>query len=298
MQSLPVSRALAVVLLLLWPVPSRAQEGAVAVTTPVWSHRIRSGATGRDYRLIVSVPDSYWHSDTAHYAVLYVLDGNDEFPLAVQTLRKLRAAHALPELIVIGVGYAVGFSDDPTGFRWADYTPTPDPKADVEWEAKRSNRQGATLQSGDGPRFLAALKTEIIPFIEARYRTTTDRGLWGHSLGALFGVYAMLTEPGLFRRYAISSPSLWWNSGDTFALEAAFARSHPALNVRAFLSVGGNEEREMIAGVDSLTHALASRRYPGFAMTAQTFKGADHATVVQGALSASLRFLYADVPRR
>jgi predicted alpha/beta superfamily hydrolase len=54
---------------------------------------------------------------------------------------------------------------------------------------------GDAKGSGEGPKFLAFLKSELIPLIEANYRADPARRiLGGHSFGGLFTLYAMFTD--------------------------------------------------------------------------------------------------------
>lgn len=64
---------------------------------------------------------------------------------------------------------------------------------------------------------------------------------WGSSLGGLFGAWVLLNEPSTFRRYRLSSPSLWWDGGVIFQHEAAYAQSHD-LTARVLVSVGELEQ--------------------------------------------------------
>jgi predicted alpha/beta superfamily hydrolase len=262
-------------------------------------HEFRSKETGRDYRLFVSLPESYTASDTVRYTVLYVLDGNGFFGLSTETHRLLRLRADVPELIIVGIGYPVSSFSETSIPRWWDYTPSADPPADSLRAIQLGSRaRGGKLHSGGGPQFVAILRDEIIPFIEASYRTTRDRGLFGDSLGGLLAAYILVTTPELFSRYALSSPSLWWNNGDIFAREAAYFRTHPALNARLFLSVGGDEEKDrMVAPVDRLARILDERHYVGLIMSTHVFEGEDHVSVGPAAVSRSMRFLYSPPPR-
>jgi hypothetical protein len=58
-----------------------------------------------------------------------------------------------------------------------------------------------------------------------------DDAYFGHSLGGLFGTYALLAEPTRFRRYGVGSPSLWWDHGAIFEHEAAYGRRYPSLEI-------------------------------------------------------------------
>ncbi len=58
-------------------------------------------------------------------------------------------------------------------------------------------------------QFLAALKQEIIPFVEANYPVDPgERSLYGFSSGGFFVLYALFHEPGHFRRYIAGSADL------------------------------------------------------------------------------------------
>src|SRR5256714_2135021 len=272
----------------------------VQVTIPSSrQHEFHSTRTGRDYRLFVSLPESYTASDTIRYPVLYVLDGNGFFGLATETHRLLRLRAEIPELIIVGVGYPVSSFSETSIPRWMDYTPSGDPTADSLRATQLGSRaSGGKLRSGGGPQFVAILRDEIIPFVEASYRTTHDRGLFGDSFGGLLAAYILLTSPELFSRYAVSSPSLWWNNGDIFAREAAYFRTHPALNARLFLSVGADEEKDrMVATVDRLVRILGERHYAGLIMSTHVFEGEDHLSAGPAAVSRSMRFLYPAPPR-
>lgn len=274
---------------------SVAAAQTVQVTIPSSrQHEFHSARTGRNYRLFVSLPESYAASDTVRYPVLYVLDGNGFFGLATETHRLLRLRAQVPELIIVGIGYPVSFFSETSIPRWTDYTPSADSAADSLRATQLGSRAtGGKFRSGGGTQFVTILRDEIIPFVEATYRTTHDRGLFGDSLGGLLAAYILVTTPELFSRYALSSPSLWWNSGDIFAREAAYSKTHLALDARLFLSVGGDEERDrMVSTVDRLARILGERHYTGLVMSTHVFDGENHVSVGPAAVSRSMRFLY------
>ncbi len=64
--------------------------------------------------------------------------------------------------------------------------------------------------SADFRRYIAE---EVIPLVEARYRTDGNRGVIGESLAGLFIVESALAEPGLFR--TITPPSARAYGGTT-----------------------------------------------------------------------------------
>jgi uncharacterized protein len=77
---------------------------AVRNPTPTEIRPLSSTYVGQEYRLFISVPASYATSDTV-YPVLYLLDGNLTYPLVRPIVEILQVAEAVPEVILVGIGY-------------------------------------------------------------------------------------------------------------------------------------------------------------------------------------------------
>jgi LPXTG-motif cell wall-anchored protein len=234
---------------------------------------------GRDYKISVALPANYDDSGAA-YRVLYVTDANAEFGIAVETAR-LNA----PGTMVVGIGY-----DDPgQGFaasgvrRTLDLTPT---------------EITADVPTGGAPEFLDFLRSELVPHIESEFHVDpADRALMGHSFGGLFATYAMLHNDGLFQRFVIASPSIWWDDRTILDMEAAYADANDALDARVFLSVGELEETTsgfpMTSDMTNFARTLQSRAYDGLELGATVFPDETHLSVIGAAFSRGLRFIYA-----
>jgi hypothetical protein len=276
------------------PAVGHGQDPALVAIPATRAFELESKINGRDYRLFVSLPESYVDGDTTRYPVLFVLDGNALFGLATDTHRALRIFGEVAEIIIVGIGYDARFFMDTFVPRWTDYTPSRDVSADTSF-ARRflSNRSDSTLRSGGGAQFLKVLRQEVIPFVDTRFRTTRDRGLWGHSFGGLFALHVLFEQPDLFTRYAISSPSLWWNQREIIEREANYARDHKVLPARVYLSVGSQEEDQLF---ESFSAALKARGYEQFVLLSHVFEGETHASVVPATVSRSLRFLHGITP--
>lgn len=271
-----------------------------AYMADVRSFLMTSRETGQVYQISVALPDGYRRRQ-APCPVLYVLDANAEFGTVVETARLLAFGRAIPDLVVVGIGYpkpGQGFRAANVG-RTLDLTPTADPEW-IRTSAKDSMPQPVPVPggSGGGQRFLGFLETRLIPLIERRYNVShDDRALAGHSFGGLFATYALLKGDGAFRRFVIGSPSLWWDHQTMFAMEDAYALSGRPLRARVFLSSGALEDgtggHQMTSDFKTFADRLKSRDYPGLELRTHVFEGEDHGSVLGATLSRGLRFIYA-----
>lgn len=180
------------------------------------------------------------------------------------------------------------FFPETIGSRYHDLTPTHRP----ELHREQSARFGFDVRSGGAPEFLRFLREEAIPFVDANYRTTGDRSLWGHSLGGLFALYTLFESPELFQRYGISSASLHFSEEALFAQEAAYADAHRALPARVFVSLG-SEEEDISLSTARLIDVLQKREYENLAVGSQAFQDETHVSVFPAAFTRGVRFLYA-----
>jgi uncharacterized protein len=235
-----------------------------------------SSVVGQEFSIPVWLPPSYAESDRT-YPVLYVLDANICFGMAVDVVTSLLFGQEIPEIIVVGIGYPIQSYADWLKLRARDLTPT---------------AMDEIPGSGGADRFLSFLRTELLPFIETSYRAdSTDRAIAGYSYGGLFVLYALLSQPGIFRRYAASSPFVEWDGQFLLKLEADFASRHRALAARLFMSTGSLEEDA--AGIKNTEAILRARNYAGFHQEFLVFDGETHLSVVAPALVRSVKSIFA-----
>jgi len=233
-----------------------------------------SVSTGRSYNLYVRKPADYNKGTQSKYPVIYLLDGQWDFKLLDSVVGGLVYDKWMPDVMVVGITYS-GDHPDYDALRAMDYTPTP----------------GVASGSGDGPKFLNFLKTELIPFIEANYRGDPARRiLGGHSLGGLFTLYAMFTDPSSFWGYLAGSPAIPWDDGFLVKQEAAFAKNHSDLPVRLFYGVGGAES--LVTPGVSFVRTLSMRKYTNLHWDARVIEGERHAGVKPEFYERGLRFLF------
>lgn len=195
---------------------------------------IHAPAIGDSLFLRISVPETYADSVSQRYPVVYLLDANLYFDIMAATFHRYSEVGLLPPAILVGVGYKNFAAMD--SLRARDYT---FPRALPEYEMNVSD---------GGAGFYAALTEQIIPELDAAYRTDTSRRiLLGHSLGGYFVLYAL--QQGLavktapFSGYVAASPSADYNRGYILnALRNTVANK--AAKPLLFVAFGGLEDAE------------------------------------------------------
>lgn len=222
--------------------------------------RLTSSIDGQEYVLYVSLPAAYADPNRT-FPVLYLLDAQWDFPMAVGVVESLSDDGFVPPLIIVGITWG-GANPDYGYLRFKDLTPT------------NSTR---IPQSGNGPNFLRFVKHELIPFVESRYRTTkSERTIMGNSLGGTFELYVLFTEPALFRRYVVSSPNLTLGGG-LATFEAGYAAKHSDLPARLALDVG-ELEGPHVGQVQHLDSVLNARKYQGLELETFMIQGTGHSS--------------------
>ncbi|MDT9600729.1 alpha/beta hydrolase [Sphingosinicella rhizophila] len=217
-------------------------------------HEMEASANGESYRIFVGGPASPFvggaEADQGQkYPVIYVLDGKLGFAMVHAQCQVLSALGQLPPVYVVGIGYAgdESFFEKDVVHRYRDLTP--DAGGALERAMLGLNtvsRDGEKGAPGGGPAFLAFLRDELKPAIEAAYPVDPgDATLLGNSLGGLFPSWILFNQPELFQRYVIISPSWWWNDYEMWRWEQAYADRHDDLAAKVFVAAGGLETLEL-----------------------------------------------------
>jgi hypothetical protein len=226
-----------------------------------------------DFYLYISLPDDYDQSDKK-YPVLYLLDGDVAFGMAASIARYLQFGNAIPELIIVGIGYGA-LKKNEGNMRSRDYT-----------ISARRGRSG----TGGALKFREFLKEELIPYIENTYRTVpNDRTISGYSLGSLFAIYTLFTEPGLFNRYIVGSPHLSWDEYRIFTVQEEAFNKFDDIKAKVFISVGSEEDEEKYFNpIDEMVTLITEKGYDSLKMETKVFDGGTHLICPPEALTYGL----------
>ncbi|SMG48999.1 alpha/beta hydrolase [Paenibacillus aquistagni] len=250
------------------------------------SFTVISKHTGREYKIFVYVPAK--PAPQEGYPILYALDGNAYFGSLAEAMR-MQSRHPLgldPGMIV-GIGYD---SDEPfvAARRFYDFT------TQAAEDSKRPDGSPWPETGGAEP-FLTFIVEELQPLIEARYSVDAKRrGLFGHSLGGLFTLFALRQQPAAFLTYVAGSPSIWWNGQ---AMLTCYQDWLPvlqdgAIKARLLLSIGSEEKPSMIEDAKHLNEMVQSYTAKGIESTFDLIEGEGHVSVIHPMISRMFRLLF------
>jgi predicted alpha/beta superfamily hydrolase len=272
-------RAAAAVILLALSAVAHAEAYTVPNTQVI---DLSSKQTGADYRLFVALPSDYDKSRKT-YPVVYMLDADYSFALVRNVVQHFVEREDLPPMILVAIAYPGSATNRETykKNRTRDYTPAHAPDGGYGAEYQKL--------SGGGSKFRSFIATDVIPLIDRRFRTRpNDRTIIGHSYGGLFATYVLLTEPALFKRYIIVSPSLWYANRIALTMEEAAAGSGIRPDARVFFAVGALESSMMSDDLTELFRRLRRRNNPKLDVTMRMFEGERHNSVFPVAVTRGL----------
>jgi predicted alpha/beta superfamily hydrolase len=204
--------------------------------------------------LRILVPANYFSPHNTHrsYPVLYMQDGQNLFDQATsyagewhmdETVEHLVGGFKIPPMFVVGI-------DNGGDKRSPEYLPYPDQHNDREGVSDEKSVHGK-----DYARFVV---TEVMPFIEKRYRVSAgamNTGIGGSSYGAVIALYTALQYPGTFGHLLVESPPLWIGN-DQLLKDVQKAKVLPR---KMYVGIGTNEggkDSELSAEVVKLVQEL------------------------------------------
>lgn len=143
---------------------------------------------------------------------------------------------------------------------------------------------------GGSPAFRAFLRSELMPDVRRRYRTTDETAIVGESLAGLFVVETFLREPDLFDTCIAFDPSLWWNDGRLLAGASDMLRNRPAGSTRLYLA--HSDEPGLADVTRRLAGILKTGAFPGVEWHYEPLPGETHATIYHPAALRAFRLLF------
>jgi hypothetical protein len=230
---------------------------------------IDSKLLGERREYLVYTPPSYVDPESK-FPVLYLLDAEAHFHHVTGIVAFLADIGRIPPMIVVGVVNTE---------RTRDLTPS---------------RETHLATSGGAESFVRFLETELIPAIDARYRTHPYRILVGHSFGGLFATHVLVEHPQLFDAYVAASPSLDWGQG--LIVRRARERWKGGQRLDGFLYFSlGDEPKEITQSNEELAAFLGTRAPSGLVWAFEHMRGEGHLGTAHRTVYEGLNELFKDL---
>jgi pimeloyl-ACP methyl ester carboxylesterase len=252
---------------------SLVPSGSAGITKPTdmertSSYTFASKAMGQARALFIGLPKSFERTKRT-YPVLFVLDGEAQFPIAVTVASQLAAIGHIPEMIVVGIPNV----DEYNG-RVHDMTP---PGLSVSGSSKNEG----------GEQFLDFMEKELMPALESHFRANGMIVLEGHSSGGIIASYAAATRPAFRFVLALDTPA---RLGDHWIPQRLMEREKRA--DKGELRYVSLESR--YGWSDSTWNAFASAAPSNWRLSRQKLDHESHVSLPFVGLYVGLRTLFED----
>jgi len=250
-----------------------ACAGAQAQLLPAKQESVYSNILKQNRSIDVYLPAESEKDAAQRYETLYVLDGDWNTQIVVNTVTFMRQVKLIPPVIVVGVPNVI---DDRTNSR--DHDLTPSVVADHQ-------------RSGGAADFLSFLKTGLVPYIDQHYPTNHVHLIHGHSFGGLFLMYALLHEQALFDGYLILDPAMWW---DKHSLDAAIEETLSDLPTKGkAIFIGARSGRSFEGmGMSTIEPIFQRKASPDLHWRITQYPDESHDSLKLKATYDALRFAY------
>ena len=192
-------------------------------------HTIQSSYPNEIREFHVQLPISYEFYPQDRYPVLYMLDADRPFIFreTINITNTLIDRHKMPELIIVFLPNSSGEA------RSRDYTPS---------------------QQAD--QFLDFIEFELLPYIDANFRTEPLNILSGESRSGLLVVHSLLNRPHLFGAHIATSPALWHDDNMVISEARQFLQSTDSLRNFLYMNIGGEENENISNSFDRMDFVL------------------------------------------
>lgn len=234
---------------------------------------IQSRALGETRRINVYMPPQYYASPDARLPVLYMPDGGigEDF-LHVAGLVQVSVGNGTMRPFLL-----VGIENTQR-------------RRDLTGPTENLEDRKIAPQVGGSAAFRQFLRTELMPAISHRYRTTRETAIMGESLAGLFVVETFFLEPELFDTYIAFDPSLWWN--DAELVNRASERLRVSGRSPHTLYLSSSAEKELARLTSQLAETLGKAAPVNLKWTYEPMPFESHATIYHPAALTALRRLF------
>jgi predicted alpha/beta superfamily hydrolase len=252
--------------------PAHAQDKPVALCIGQ-TFTLQSKVLGETRRLNVYAPPGYSESSTMRLPVLYMPDGGlaEDFLHVAGLVQVLVGNGTMRPFLLVG----------------------------IENTQRRRDLTGSTTNEEDkkiAPRvggsaaFRQFIRTELMPAIRQRYRTTPETAIVGESLAGLFIVETLMQEPDLFDTYLAFDPSLWWNNGTLLGQAGKIIRAYTGPAKTLYLAA--SSQPDIAEETKQLASTLQAANKPHITWHYTPLPAETHATIYHPAALQAFRLVF------
>jgi len=240
---------------------------------------IPSKRLGEVRRINVWAPPEYRDSAALRLPVLYMPDGGmaEDFLHVAGLLQVSIGNGTMRPFLLVGIENS-------------------ERRRDLTGPTQREDDKRIAPRVGGSAAFREFLRAELMPRINAQYRTTGETAIIGESLAGLFVVETLFEEPDLFDTYIAIDPSLWWNNAALVRGAPEWLRAHAALRKTLFLASSG--EPELATLTERLATALRENAPRGLTWHYRPMPEEGHATIYHPAALQAVRLVLAPGAKR
>jgi len=245
-----------------------AQNGNVKPLTIGEIRTIKSKILNEDRTLNIYLPQNF--DKTKSYPIIYLLDGsmNEDFIHVTGLVQFLNQMYSMPETIVVGIANI-------------------DRKRDFTFHTDLKDLQKDYPTTGHSDKFISFLEKELKPYIESQFKTT-DKYLFGQSLGGLLATEILLKKPEMFNNYFIISPSLWWDDESLLKQAPQLLTKIPDTKKFIYVSVGKGEHPVMVKDAEAFYDVLKKSNKKNWTLEYKMMETDNHATILHRSLYEGL----------
>lgn len=260
----------------------------LSVTIPR-THKKVMLSRDREYHIFISTPVEAPPEEG--FPVIYLLDANSVFGTMTEAIRlqsRFPERTGVYPAIIVGIGYPTEMPFHVQ--RHYDFT-SPVPIS----ELPASPNGGDWPEQGGAADFLSFIEEEVKPVIENEFPVDrNNQTIFGHSLGGLFVLYSLFSNPYGFQNYIAGSPSIHWNESVLLEKERQFAGSlGEKKDIRLLIALGdleANHPSQMSKKAEELYSRLSALGDQHVTVEYREFTNENHISVLPVLISLGIRF--------
>ena len=251
-----------------WAQPAAGQASPPAPLTIGETFTLDSKVLNEVRRINVYLPPPYSQSPDTRLPVLYMPDGGvaEDFLHIAGLVQVLVGNGSMRPFLLVGIENTQR-------------------RRDLTGPTESDEDKKIAPQVGGSAAFRTFIRSELMPAVNARYRTTSETAIIGESLAGYFVVETLFLEPDLFDTYIAFDPSVWWNNG------ALLKGKVPASDRKKVLYLAASiDDRDGLTR--QLSGVLRKTAPPNLTWRYERMSGETHATIYHPAAITALRWLF------